>query len=401
MADLIFTKYSNERSRRFAIRTDIMEEADGRRFVRKTALYPEGEHHAAQICRWYQTLTKLYGQEFFSFNRGWQEDGSLHLEYVEGQTLEELLDALCVRGEVDTAADKLREYLEKVKKMYSREAFVMTDSFREVFGEPELPSGFTSAPVTNIDMVCSNLVLTEKPVVLDYEWTFAFPVPCEFVLYRIIRYCQDPYSARKPLCGVDFYSSYGITEELQKQFLQMERNFQDYLTGGHVPMREMFDDMTPGSAPVQIIPEEELQVFFDTGEGYTQENSRRYPMKKKKVSVKVSIPAGCRRIRLDPGDSPCAVAVSVLAFDGKAVSLKEAVIEGGCQSGRWIYIGKDDPFIADIPVPEGAGELAVRLHVYRVEQAVLEGICRQLSPKKSKLSEGKELLSKVKKRLRR
>lgn len=400
MADLIFTKYSNERSRRFAIRTDIMEEADGSRYVRKTALYPEGQAHVKKIFHWYEKLEELYGKDFFSFNKGRIEKGSLRLDYAEGQTLEELLDELCVQGELDAAADRLREYLKKVKKMYEGQPFVMTEGFREVFGDAAISEGFTCGPVTNIDLVCSNLVLGETPVILDYEWTFDFPIPCEFVLYRIIRYCQDPYSARRPLCALDFYRDYGITEELRDTFFKMELKFQDYITGGHVPMREMYDDMTPGNAPLQIVPAEQLQIFFDRGEGYSQENSRTYPIKDQKVSVKVSIPSGCRQIRLDPGDNPCAVSVSRLTIDGAVVSLENAVIEGGCQAGRWIYIAKTDPFIADIPVPEGAKELMVRLHVYPVEQKVLEGMCRQFSKKKTKLPDGKQLLVKVKNRLR-
>lgn len=398
MADLIFTKYSNERSSRFAIRTDIMEE-NGSRYVKKTALSSEGKQHVAQIGLWYEKLEELYGERFFSFNKGKLEGDSLYLEYVSGQTLEAVLDELSVQGEVEKAAGMLREYLDKVKAMYTGVPFVMTDGFREVFGDWEPEREFTCGPVTDIDMVCSNLVLAKQPTILDYEWTFDFPIPCEFVLYRIIRYCQDPYSDRKPLCDVDFYSDYGITETLERTFLQMELKFQDYLTAGHVPMRELYQDMTPGNAPLQIVPAEELQVFFDMGQGYTQENSRRYPIKENKVSVKVSVPVGCKRIRLDPGDHPCAVSVARLSVDGESLSLKGAVIEGGCRAGHWVYIPKSDPFIADIPVPENGKELSVRLLVYPAEQIVLEGMCRQLAEKKP--GKGKILLAKVKKHFRR
>ncbi len=398
MAQLIFSKYSNERSRRFAIRTDIMEEADKSRYVKKTALSPEGEKHVERIGLWGKKLEALYGS-FFFFNRGKVEEGSLYLEYVEGRTLEAVLDELCVKGETEKAAGMLREYLDKVKKMYSGERFIVTDSFREVFGGGAFSGEFSCGPITNIDMVCSNLVLGEKPTVLDYEWTFDFPIPCEFVLYRIIRYCQDPYSDRKPLCNVDFYSAYGITEELGEIFLQMELKFQEYLTAGHVPMREMYQDMTPGNAPLQIVPTEELQVFFDLGEGYTQENSRRYPIKENKGAAKVSLPLGCKRIRLDPGDNPCAVSIVRLTIDGERVSLKDAVIEKGCRAGHWVYIAKTDPFIADIPVPENGKELCVGLMVYPADKNVLEGICRQLPQNKPR--KGKMFLSKVKRHLGR
>ena len=43
MKEIIFSKYSNERSRSFAIRTDIVEE-DGKRWLEKKWLYPEGKN---------------------------------------------------------------------------------------------------------------------------------------------------------------------------------------------------------------------------------------------------------------------------------------------------------------------------------------------------------------------
>lgn len=44
-----------------------------------------------------------------------------------------------------------------------------------------LPSQLMCAEITNIDIVCDNVMLTEPITLLDYEWTFEFPVPCEYV----------------------------------------------------------------------------------------------------------------------------------------------------------------------------------------------------------------------------
>ena len=55
MAEIIFSKYSNERSRRFAVRTDILEE-NKKRWLLKTALYPEGEEHVKNLIKGNQKL---------------------------------------------------------------------------------------------------------------------------------------------------------------------------------------------------------------------------------------------------------------------------------------------------------------------------------------------------------
>ena len=55
MKEIIFSKYSNERSRSFAIRTDIVEE-DGKRWLEKKWLYPEGKEHVLRMKKWNQKL---------------------------------------------------------------------------------------------------------------------------------------------------------------------------------------------------------------------------------------------------------------------------------------------------------------------------------------------------------
>ena len=53
MEKIIFTKYSNERAKQFAIRTDILESEAGKRKVRKQACFAEGKNHIKNIASWY------------------------------------------------------------------------------------------------------------------------------------------------------------------------------------------------------------------------------------------------------------------------------------------------------------------------------------------------------------
>ncbi|MDO4338125.1 MAG: hypothetical protein Q4C91_08580 [Eubacteriales bacterium] len=374
MAEVIFSKYSNERSRSFAVRTDILKENDGR-FVRKTALYPEGRAHVENLYRWYQELGRIYEAAPFVCNRCEKEEGSVRLEYLEGETLEEALDGLLEKGMKDLAAQRLREYLRKIELVYSRAAFTVTEEFQKVFGkvtEEELPGDLTCAPVTNIDMVCQNLVFTEVPTVLDYEWTFAFPVPCRYVLYRVIHYYVDTHSVRAVLKEVDFYREFGITEKERAVYERMEECFQKYITAGHVPMREMFAGMTPGIGTVQMVNGGQLQVFFSSGEGYREENSVLFPIEDGKVVCTAALPKGCTDVRLDPGEQPCAVHIKSLAFDGKAASLEGCTIDKGAMAGEWVYISRPDPNISLIPVPKGAKELQISFEIYGAGAELME-----------------------------
>lgn len=374
MAQIIYSKYSNERGRGFTIRTDIMEDG-AKRYVEKKALYPEGKAHVEQLSHWYEVLSGQYQEIGFNANRCEKTEDGVRLEYLEGRTLEELLDSLILAGHTEEAKERLTGYLEQVQKIYDKEAFQTTEAFEAVFGTEKAPEGMTCAAVTNIDMVCENVVLTEPPTVLDYEWTFDFPVPCQFVLYRIIHYYMDTHSLRAVLDGQEFYRAFGITEELQKYFAGMEKHFQEYITNGHIPMREMFASMTPGVGNKEQAAGEKLQVFFMTDGGYQEENSVSFPIIDNHVFCEIEIPYDCPMVRIDPGDSSCGVLVERLEFDGHGACLREALVPGGVINRRHAYIAKDDPSFVDLPVPDEAEILTISFNIYPAAKELMAAAC--------------------------
>lgn len=401
-AEILFTKYSNERAGKFAIRTDILQEG-GRRFVRKTALSPKGREHVEDLLRWQELLNEEYGEDFrcnvcrrddgpspesrrndeeTSAQTGCEEErtetrgnagtASVCLEYVEGATLEETLDELLLRGEKEDAARRLLAYLHQVKRIHDRRPFSMTEKFRQVFAEEQIPGTHTCAEVTNIDLVCSNLIPGNPSWVLDYEWTFDFPIPCKFVLYRILHYYLEAGSRPGRLDGEALYREMEISLEERECFARMERRFQEYLTQGHCAVREMYADISPGVLELKKEMNQSLQIFFNRGKGYREEDSVSYPFREGAISVKVKLPPDCVSLRLDPGDLPCAAEVERLSFGRVPVDLKKAVIQDGCVRGSWVYIAREDPGISEIPVPEGAKTLTVIMKLHPCDRELAE-----------------------------
>ena len=185
MEKIIFTKYSNERARAFCIRTDICQSEDGSRIVRKSACYPEGRAHVERMRFWYERLEELYRRSGISMNRPVSDRkqdrgayGSVEFEYVTGQTLEEQLDKMLGSGDVDAAIARLLDFVDVVRRAGTREAFGVTEEFRKVFGDADLPDGLFCAPVTDLDMIAANAFVTgDGWMMMDYEWSFDFPIP--------------------------------------------------------------------------------------------------------------------------------------------------------------------------------------------------------------------------------
>ncbi|MBQ8305159.1 MAG: hypothetical protein IJX90_02970 [Blautia sp.] len=362
MKKVIYTRFSNERSRAFSIRTAILEDENGQRFVRKSACWTEGEKHLARMVPLQDTLDELYRPCGLCCNRCHEEDGAVWFEYLTAETLEECLDRLLAEGKTEEARAKLIDYLDRVQKIVSREPFTVTPAFTKVFGSFTETGSFLSAPVTNIDMVCQNVMLTETPTLLDHEWSFPFPVPAPYVLFRILHYYLETLDSRRKL-GDGLYERYGITEPLKKQFLRMERCFQRYMRGGVTPLGELYRDLGAGTAVVQALPPGSLQVYFSYGTGYREEDSARIPIKDREVRGSVGIPEGCTAVRVDPGDEPCTVKIRQLSFDDKKADLSHAKIPAGVRMGNDIRIRKADPGIFDIPVPSGAKRLRVHMEI--------------------------------------
>lgn len=158
----------------------------------------------------------------------------LQYPYVEGDSLEvRVLHKLHdIDGLIMEFQEILKTYFETSSAYMSD--FVMTDRFREVFGDQEMKMQEKSLQVTNIDMLLQNLIVRpDKVVCIDYEWIFDFPIPFEFVIYRCAEifyrkyqmYIMHRYSMR------EFLIKIGIKEENIGVYQRMNRHFYDRITG--------------------------------------------------------------------------------------------------------------------------------------------------------------------------
>ena len=373
MKKVIYSKYSNERNHCLAIRTDILEDEDGVRYVQKLPEFPEGNLHVEAIYHWYQAFTKALEGTKLSYNECRLIPGGVELEYLTGETLEEHLLSVKAEEGLDACAEKFQDYLDFVKSLHKGSFFEMTEGFRQVFGEAELPLKTVCAPFSNIDLVCGNILLTgEKWTAIDYEWSFDFPIPVNFILFRIIFYFTDHADRGEEFKRFDFYGKMGITEEERRVYEKMETSFQQYVCRRHTPIRDLYEGISNGFLSVtDRLSQEALQVYFDCGEGFSEENSRLFAMKYRdgwQIDIEIPLPKGVKSIRLDPGYRACMTEIRKLSFDGRKKQVPVTLAKG-CHVGKRIFFGEDDPNFYITEIPESAGKLQVKLAVCPLEEA--------------------------------
>lgn len=262
MERTIYSKYSNERAKRFCIRTDIAVGDDGERKVYKHALTPEGRAHIAQIAASCGRLDETYRADNITFcpctvNQEGAEADYVTFPFLTGATLQDVIKELADSGDNKTLEQVLTEYICRLSEGGGEEPFTVTNEFEKVFGtltESErkvlAKAGKTaniSAKVSDVDMILSNLFveMDEKDVtgakwqVIDYEWTFEFPIPKGFLIYRglYFAYYQVLYHTEWGLKRLLAMAEIG--EEEAHIYQRMEESFQKYLAADALPVRNM------------------------------------------------------------------------------------------------------------------------------------------------------------------
>ena len=373
--EVVYSKFSNERDQQFALRTDICEPGRYERYVRKLPVVPKAEEHVKNLERIQRELNTIYEKEGIELNNCRFEQGAAKLEYLEGVTLEEKLDMLLEQGKYQELEDLFFFYLKKIRSLHCEEKFRKTPEFIRVFGDAPLEGEYDASGMSNIDLVPANLLIQrDRQVVIDYEWTFRFPIPADFIQYRMIHYYLESDGKRHVLKNRDFYGKAGITEKDMEIYGEMERNFQNYMKGNHVPLLELYEEVSPGK--VEILPyyeqmrlagaERRLQVFFDRGEGFHEEDSAVYPMSREGLDLEIRIPEGVHRLRLDPGEAAGGLILKELSYeDGTPADFTANGFPMG--AGAYYFGGGDPQFITgDV---SGKTKLCIRIRTMKETDA--------------------------------
>ena len=230
MSKVIFAKYNKSRKKEFQISTVLYEE-NGKRYARKAPITKEAARHITNMRTSYDKLKGEYVN--LSVLKGQFEDNCVEFEFVEGETVtDKLLGKAAGEGK-----EKFLAYVAEISRfLYETKCgltdFQKSDAFVKVFGDVMVSD--MSMKVTNIDMIFDNIVERNgKFICLDYEWTFDFPIPVHYVLYRSLHYFYTRNAARidSEITQQEMMSACGIDEKSVEIFRIMEENFQRWVFG--------------------------------------------------------------------------------------------------------------------------------------------------------------------------
>lgn len=229
---IVYIRYSPNRKRRFQLSTQMVKRGKTLHVV-KTAAHLEAEPFLNSLHEKYQLLNKP-GFPFCVSAPIKDKNGGVSFEYLDAPSLTQKLLTLLRQQKRTEFRDLIFEYASTVRKIPP----IPIDEnyeFENVLGsafprdDSHMIAGVLDLNFENIFVIDGALHLT------DYEWTFDFPLPSNFPIFRAIMGFYGSNQAYRPESLVPFaqlLQDLGISAAEQKRFLKYEAKFQEYVNEG-------------------------------------------------------------------------------------------------------------------------------------------------------------------------
>ena len=343
-----YVKYSNDRKEEFRIKTvqKSVKTADYTgKTIEKHPLSKEAWKHIENIDSAYGRLKERYQGSALEINQcklHRDDTGApyVSLEYLEGRSLEEMLDECLEKNDMEGFQRLFDAYLERIS-----------------WGEDKT--------VTDYDLIFANILINAEDNdaykknniwnLIDYEWTFDRAVETKEIAFRSV-YCYLLEDEKRNRLNLDLIlDKLEMTQSDAEQYRKQEMEFQKYVTGKNMSMAEIREAI---GYPVYTVEafcagqeaarhQDRVQIYEDTGKGFNEEQSFFLDENSDQVSISptgsmeltVEISRGRSALRIDPCNDYCLICLQSIVWNGAAIPLKGKQIRmNGFKVGEDTYV---------------------------------------------------------------
>lgn len=368
--EIAYTKFSNDRAQQFVLKTQILDTPEGR-VVRKIPLSEEAKAHIQGMERSYELLKARYEGSGLSVNPcKLAEDGSyVQFPFELGITLEEKLDQCLEQEDTEGFLQLFNRYYELVS-----------------YGEEQR--------VADYDLIFANILIDgDKWTLIDYEWTFEEQIRADEIAFRAL-YCYILEEEKRN--KIDFeriMNQLGITQQEAEEYREKEAKFQKLVTGKRQSMGEIratigtyaIDPQTLMKDHLQKILDQRIQVYYDYGNGYSEDNSEYIPdiyVDDNQIEAEITVGGSVRNLRIDPADESCIVKIEELLFNGQPIPLQKKYMESNgkqMKNGCFLFATQDPNIsikISQLPITTliatDEKKLNIKMQISRLTKTIAE-----------------------------
>ncbi len=204
--DTVFVKYNRNRRDKYQICTSI-EEKDGIRSVKKTALYNSGAEHILSFKAKYERLLAegsgiSYLEADIKYN-SYKDKYEAAFEFIEGENLSERLGGLAKNGYIPV--DEINKAFEKIDR---------------------------GIGTSNMDSIFDNFIYCGDTLYgIDYEWVEDKKLPLLYTRYRALHEFFIKFGADMEISETEFLALFNIPEKNIPLYEELERAFQSKVHG--------------------------------------------------------------------------------------------------------------------------------------------------------------------------
>lgn len=209
---LSFFNFHRYRNNKYRIKTSIVEDDTGKYIVKVADNDKSSEFLRSVVQK--ETLAKKHflnhAEVVISSMRG----NALYNAYLDCRNLEELTAAAINRGGGHYGESVVKDYVSFIQKLPYQEC--IPEEFMQEF---KIPRESFTKPLRcllfgPIDLIPRNILVDKSTwYIIDHEWTYAFPIPVDFIIYRgihslIVHLQQNIQLCNSPDYPLKIYAGY-------------------------------------------------------------------------------------------------------------------------------------------------------------------------------------------------
>ena len=307
-AKTIYRKFPENRGRRFRMETDIVSGPEGK-YVSKTPVFPEGKKHVEKTLELTGKLTEaLSALPHVSVCQPEISGEGLRYAFAKGVSLRELIKERAEKKDFEGVGHLLDRFTGLVYFGSTETDFEPTEDFTKIFGDCGFSGRTAVSPVTDLDLIFENVFVDgDDWTLIDCEWTFDFPIPLKYVLYRAVSYYTDRPS--DPDTYDFMMTRFGITEQEEEVFVRMEKGFQTFVSSGEVSFREECRErrrpiINLNEAFTNLLDTVCWNIYYDHGKGFSEETKQEFiGTLSGENRIPLTFDGTVTEVRIDPGEN--------------------------------------------------------------------------------------------------
>ena len=348
-SSIIYAKVNTDRHEKFRIKTEIWENCQGERVVRKEALTKSAQRHIEQL----KYNSKITNQLYYNLQDISESNAYLEYEYLKNDNL----NAEVYKYVESKNALGIKSVLEQVFSTFFCDAVIIEDVYKEefvdVFGKQTRMKAYKCVKPANIDLILDNIYrIDNKYCVIDCEWVFDFDIPVQFIIWRTI---NELYNKYPELYGfldrTTVHEWFDIDKEDEQVFLSWAIHFANVYVGADSLIDSYEDDISvPWDYMIsnyRMLGYINSKLYIDNGTGYSEDNTiqlQEIKLVDGAFNVRYDL-TNCESInalRWDPADMPCECSDILIYINDRLVSVYNT--NATCRDEAVYTFIDDDPW---------------------------------------------------------